>query len=66
MTISAILFGSIGTLVETSEHQRHAFNRAFRDSGLDWNWDQPTYRDLLAVSGGQNRIRLYAERRGDV
>ncbi|EFL88609.1 HAD family phosphatase [Ahrensia sp. R2A130] len=65
MTLSAILFGSIGTLVETSEHQRAAFNRAFRDSGLDWNWDQNTYRELLSSSGGAQRITSYAKTRGE-
>jgi beta-phosphoglucomutase-like phosphatase (HAD superfamily) len=34
MTVKAIMFGSIGTLVETSNLQRHAFNRAFKDAGL--------------------------------
>ena len=29
MTIKAIIFGSIGTLVETSELQREAFNETF-------------------------------------
>ena len=40
MTINykAILFGSIGTIVETSELQRKSFNQAFSEAGLDWNW----------------------------
>ncbi|MFT7179418.1 MAG: phosphoglycolate phosphatase-like HAD superfamily hydrolase, partial [Oceanospirillaceae bacterium] len=40
MTTKAILFGSIGTLVETSELQRRAFNQAFSEAGLDWNWSE--------------------------
>jgi len=55
-----LLFGSIGTLAETSEWQREAFNRAFEQAGLDWQWDQKTYRSLLRISGGKNRVALYA------
>ena len=60
----AILFGSIGTLAETSELQRRAFNTAFSDAGLDWNWNPKEYQRLLAKSGGCNRIQDFATRRG--
>ena len=59
--MAAILFGSIGTIVETSELQRAAFNRAFEDHNLDWNWSRPQYRELLAKSGGTERIDAYAK-----
>lgn len=61
----ALLFGAIGTLAETSHLQREAFNLAFRQSGLDWNWDSDTYRDLLHTPGGANRIATEARRRGE-
>jgi HAD superfamily hydrolase (TIGR01509 family) len=64
MTVKAIMFGSIGTLVETSNLQRRAFNRAFKDAGLDWNWTIDTYKRLLTTSGGRDRIQNYASRRG--
>lgn len=64
MTLEAILFGSIGTLVETSDLQRRAFNRAFAEAGLDWNWNIGTYKRLLAQSGGRNRIQKYAIQQG--
>ena len=38
--MSAILFGSISTLADTSELQRRAFNEAFEAHGLDWNWSR--------------------------
>jgi HAD superfamily hydrolase (TIGR01509 family) len=63
MTVKAILFGSIGTLVETSDFQRRAFNQAFTQAGLDWNWDTETYMRLLKKSGGQQRIQSYANTR---
>ena len=58
--MSAILFGSISTVADTSELQRQAFNQAFRTHGLDWNWEREQYRSMLAKSGGQNRIADYA------
>ncbi len=57
----AILFGAIGAVVETSEIQRQAFNRAFADAGLAWDWDAATYRRLLQKPGGAQRIRAYAD-----
>jgi HAD superfamily hydrolase (TIGR01509 family) len=63
MTVKAILFGSIGTLGETSDFPRRAFNQAFAQAGLDWNWDMETYVRLLKKSGGQKRIQSYANAR---
>ena len=62
MKIKAILFGSIGTLVETSDIQRESFNNAFELTGLDWNWDENEYRKLLQKSGGANRINEYGSK----
>jgi len=64
----ALIFGSIGTLTETSEWQREAFNAAFREHGLDWVWSPTEYRamisgDRIAV-GGSNRIAGYAWSQG--
>ena len=63
--MSAILFGSISTLADTSELQREAFNRAFAEHGLNWRWDLDDYRTMLEKSGGADRIAAYAEERGD-
>jgi HAD superfamily hydrolase (TIGR01509 family) len=59
----AVLFGSIGTVAETSELQRKAFNDAFEAHNLDWNWSQDEYKKLLKESGGESRIGAYAEAR---
>jgi len=58
--MSAILFGSISTVADTSELQREAFNRAFSEHGLDWRWDREDYRATLSTAGGRNRIAEYA------
>lgn len=60
----AVLFGSIGTLAETSEIQRESFNRAFAAHGLDWHWERPDYLAMLERSGGRDRIAGYAREKG--
>ena len=57
----ALLFGSIGTIVETSEIQRKSFNSAFSIAGLKWNWTKEIYKNLLNKSGGEERILRYAK-----
>jgi HAD superfamily hydrolase (TIGR01509 family) len=59
--LKAVIFGAIGTIAETSDIQRQAFNLAFAEAGLDWHWTAQTYRDLLKINGGQNRIRAYRD-----
>ena len=63
MTLSALIFDVDGTLAETErDGHRVAFNAAFRDAGLDWHWDVATYGELLAVTGGKERMLHYLER----
>ena len=61
--VSAIFFGSVGTLAETSQLQCQAFNKAFDEAGLDWFWKPTEYRELLREPGGVKRIRAEAKRR---
>ena len=56
MRYSAIIFGGIGSLVETSDIQRLAFNDAFETSGIDYYWDIETYQKSLSSTGGQARL----------
>ena len=57
----ALLFGSIGSIVETSDLQRKSFNQAFIKSGLNWYWTKKEYKKLLNKSGGEDRISRYAK-----
>ena len=59
--IKAVIFDVDGTLAETEEVHRLAFNRAFADAGLSWIWDQELYRRLLKVTGGKERIAHFLE-----
>jgi HAD superfamily hydrolase (TIGR01509 family) len=63
MALKALLFDVDGTLADTErDGHRPAFNRAFAELGLDWHWDEAIYGELLAVTGGKERIRYYVER----
>ncbi len=57
--LRAVIFGAIGTIAETSDLQRQAFNAAFACAGLTWHWDAATYCELLETNGGQNRLQIY-------
>ena len=59
----AVIFGSIGTIVETSNIQRKSFNKAFKEFGLDWYWTVTEYKKLLENSGGENRLSKYANKK---
>lgn len=63
MTLGALLFDVDGTLADT-EPDGHlpAYNRAFREHGLDWTWTKKLYRKLLLISGGRERIDHYLDR----
>jgi HAD superfamily hydrolase (TIGR01509 family) len=60
--LQALIFDVDGTLAETEELHRLAFNRAFADAGLGWQWDPELYRALLAVTGGKERIAHFQQR----
>ena len=62
--IRALIFDVDGTLAETEEGHRAAFNAAFAETGLDWAWDVDLYRELYRVTGGKERMRRYAEVQG--
>lgn len=64
MTPAALIFDVDGTLAETEETHRLAFERAFAEDGLDWRWDVDLYRELLHTTGGRERIRRFLEMRG--
>lgn len=54
--LSALIFDVDGTLADTEHAHLAAFNAAFAAEGLDWRWDEALYADLLAVSGGKERL----------
>ena len=55
--LKALLWDVDGTLAET-ERDGHlsAFNSAFESLNLPWRWSEPRYGELLAVTGGYERL----------
>jgi HAD superfamily hydrolase (TIGR01509 family) len=64
MPLDAIILDVDGTLAETEELHRHAFNLAFAAAGLAWEWDPPLYARLLEVTGGKERIAHFIASHG--
>lgn len=61
--LQAVLFDVDGTLADTEQDgHRVAFNQAFKENGLNWQWSIELYGELLQITGGKERIRYYIER----
>lgn len=56
-----VIFGSIGSIAETSELQLQAFNRAFKEFNLDWEWTHLQYKSMLVEPGGKKRIQRFSD-----
>lgn len=60
--LKALLFDVDGTLSDTErDGHRVAFNQAFKEYNLGWNWSIDTYGELLAVTGGKERMKFFSE-----
>ncbi len=57
--LEAVIFDVDGTLADTEDVHRLAFNRAFKEFDLLWNWTPKLYEELLRISGGRERITYY-------
>ena len=61
MNIKALIFDVDGTLADTEEAHRCAFNRAFEQHKLAWHWSADEYARLLKITGGKERIGAYVD-----
>ena len=61
MSTEALIFDVDGTMADTEEAHRMAFNGAFEHFRLGWNWSPAEYRELLKVTGGKERIADHIE-----
>lgn len=59
MSITALIFDVDGTMADTEEGHRVAFNYAFERYRLGWKWERDLYRELLKTTGGKERIATY-------
>ena len=56
MELKALIFDVDGTLAETEEVHRQAFNETFAAQGIAWHWSKEDYRTLLRTTGGKERM----------
>ena len=61
MSIKALIFDVDGTIADTEETHRQAFNAAFLEHGLHWDWSRGEYAELLRTSGGKERLAVYID-----
>lgn len=64
MSLRALIFDVDGTLAETEEAHRAAFNAAFAAAGLGWHWSMADYGRLLTTTGGKERMARWREETG--
>jgi HAD superfamily hydrolase (TIGR01509 family) len=63
--IKALIFDCDGVLVDTErDAHRVGFNLAFKQMGIDAEWDVDLYGRLLLVAGGKERMRAYFDEFG--
>ncbi len=60
--VKALIFDVDGTIAETEELHRKAYNSIFSDEGINWNWSKKLYKELLKVTGGKERLKHYKEK----
>ncbi|MDX2096451.1 MAG: HAD family hydrolase [Leptolyngbyaceae cyanobacterium bins.59] len=61
--LRALIFDVDGTLADTErDGHRVAFNRAFAEAQLDWDWSIALYEELLEVTGGKERMQFYLDK----
>jgi len=63
--LKAIFWDQDGVIIDTEKDgHRVAFNKMFKDVGHDFEWSVETYGELLAISGGKERMRHYFTEKG--
>lgn len=61
MNLRALIFDLDGTMADTEELHRQAFNAAFIKLELWWDWGPLRYSELLEVSGGLERLHHHVD-----
>lgn len=59
MKLKGIIFDVDGTIADTEEIHRQAFNQTFEEFNIEWNWSVDDYRQILHISGGKERFRKF-------
>lgn len=60
MTLKAVIFDVGGTIAETADIKRAAFNQAFAEVGLNWVWGREAFAQVLANALPGAEVEFYA------
>lgn len=61
--LKALIFDCDGVIAETEQNgHRVAFNRTFKERGINAYWGVDEYGELLKVAGGKERLQTYFSR----
>jgi beta-phosphoglucomutase-like phosphatase (HAD superfamily) len=60
MTLKAVIFDVGGTIAETADVKRAAFNQAFAEVGLDWVWGRAAFAQVLSNALPGAEVEFYA------
>jgi len=59
MTLKALILDVDGTLAETADVKRAAFNQAFAEIGIDWVWSRAVYAQVQANARPGSEAEFY-------
>ena len=57
MKLKGIILDVDGTIADTEEIHRQAYNQTFKEFDLSWHWSIADYHQILSISGGRERFR---------
>ncbi|MCZ6805072.1 MAG: HAD-IA family hydrolase [Proteobacteria bacterium] len=57
MKLKGIVLDVDGTMADTEEIHRQAFNQTFDEFDLNWRWSKSEYQKQLLISGGKERFK---------
>ena len=60
MGLQALILDVDGTVAETADLHRAAFNRAFDEQGLGWHWDREIFSQLFPIEFTLPKLRLFS------
>lgn len=60
MALRAVIFDVGGTIAETADVKRAAFNQAFAEVGLDWVWGRAAFAQILANALPGAEVEFFA------
>jgi len=61
MALKALILTCGGTLAQTADVRRSAFNQAFSEAGLDWIWGRVLFAQILSSARSGDEVAFFAK-----